>query len=262
MSSHAAASSPASIFTGGRLETVSCRLSPGNGDPAAGIVAGLLETGMSEEENEPALGRRYSPLRMGAASFLLPGLGQQRMGRTLRSKIFFSLEGLAWISVGSFLWQGYERENAYQDYAMAFAGVTGTGHSDDYYETIGEFMSNEGRGGYNEFVRREARDLYYPDRDAMEQYYDANKIDEGMGWRWETEGAFDRYNVLRDGSRSSYRRALYAGMFALALRIVSSVDAVRLARTSSSPDKGEGGGISLDIERKRGGFCVSLKRAF
>ena len=42
----------------------------------------------------------------------------------------------------------------------AAASVPGTGHSKDYYEKVGGWISNDGPGGYNEYVRREARDLY------------------------------------------------------------------------------------------------------
>jgi hypothetical protein len=226
---------------------------------AAGIVAPDMQTG-----DRPGLagGPVYSPLKEGAASFALPGLGQLRMGRTIRSKIYFTLEGAAWVAIGSFLWQGYAREQAYRDYAMAFADVDGTSHSDDYYETIGKFISNEGPGGYNEYVRREARDLYYPDIDAMNAYFESNSIMGAESWRWESEQAYRRYNHLRDGSRSSYRTALYAGFFALALRIVSSVDAVRLARGSGSERRDDTGSISMKLGHQRGGFRVSIKKSF
>lgn len=204
----------------------------------------------------------YSPLTEGAASLLLPGLGQLRMGRILRSRIYFGLEGAAWIAIGGFLWQGYARENAYRDYAMAFAAVAGTSHSDDYYETIGRFLSNDGPGGYNEYVRREARDLYYPDVEAINSYYEQNSITGNEAWRWESDGAFSRYNHLRDGSRSAYRRALYAGVFALALRVVSSVDAVRLARGSGPSDGGAAGKISMGLGHQPGGFLVSITKSF
>jgi hypothetical protein len=208
------------------------------------------------------IGTGYSPLKEGAASFLLPGLGQMRMGRDLRAKIYFGLEGATWAAIGSFLWQGYAREQAYQDYAVAFAGVPGTDLSDEYYERIGMYMRSDGPGGYNEYVRREARDLYYPDVEAMDAYYDANAVTGAAAWRWESEQAFERYNDLRDGSRSSYRRALYAGFFALALRVVSSVDAVRLARGGLQDDGGTGDGVSMRLEHQRGRFLLSVNKSF
>ncbi|UCF06742.1 MAG: hypothetical protein JSV33_06870 [bacterium] len=237
-----------------------------------GVAACILEEWSVRNESSPEWSRPHSPVKMGAASLLLPGLGQQMMGRTLRSKIYFGLEGLSWIAVGSFLWQGHVREDAYKEYAVIFAGVRGTDHTDDYYRIIGEYISNDGPGGYNEDVRREARDIAASEIDdddwdweayqrTLEGYYDANKIVGDLSWRWETEGARQHYSILREGSRTSYRRALYAGIFALALRVVSTIDAVKLAMGGSPVNEGKGK-VSIDIGHKHGGFSVSLKKAF
>ena len=167
----------------------------------------------------------YSPARIGLASFLLPGLGQQRLGHTVRSRVYFALEGAAWVAIGSFLWQGYAREEAYRE--------------------------------YNEYIRREARDLYPTDAEAMENYYEANAIGGDQSWRWENETAFDRYRDLRDGSRSSYRRALYAGIFAVMLRVVSTVDAVRLAQGANAEPA-----LSLELDHRGGLFMLACRRSF
>lgn len=235
----------------------------GGVEPVVGGVTGDLLSGRSGdaagiESQRP----RYSPLREGLASMLLPGLGQLRMGRTLRARVFFGLEGAAWIAIGGFLWQGYARENAYEDYAVAFAGVSGTSHSDDYYETIGKFLSNDGPGGYNEYVRREARDLYYPNLDAMNVYFDQESITGADAWRWESTTTFNRYNHLYDGSRAAYRNALYAGIFAMALRVVSSVDAIRLARGSGDNEPSGGESVSMSVRHRPGGFLLSFTKPF
>lgn len=243
-------------------ERLCMRLERGEGFAGAGYAASLLREGLWDQSG--GVRNTRSPLVEGVASFLLPGLGQHRMGRTLRSKIFFGLEGASWVAIGSFLWQGYARENAYKEYAVAYAGVSGTSHSGEYYETIGDYRSNDGPGGYNEAVRREARDLYYPDVAAIEEYYETNKIEGELGWRWPSKRVFDRYNALRDGSSASYRRALYTVFFAMALRVVSTVDAVRLARGEASVAEGEGAGraVSMSVEHQPGGLIVSINRSF
>jgi len=244
---------------GCEVEQIDLHLTGGAPPLVGGVAAELISAGFGQPEDN-----RYmrSPLKEGAASFLLPGLGQHRMGHGVRSKIYFGLEGAAWIAIGAFYWQGYARENAYRDYAIAFAGVSGTGHSDDYYEYIGNYLSNEGPGGYNEFVRREARDMYYPDIQAMEAYYEANKITGEESWRWSSERAFERYGDLRRGSRFAYRRALYTVMFALALRVVSTVDAVRLARSEANPEERNTGKVSFGVERRAGGVSLFVGRPF
>lgn len=200
-----------------------------------------------------------SAFRQAAWSLLIPGLAQQRMGHTLRSSIYFALEGISWLAIGGFLYQGYNEEHTFEEYAVAFAGVEGTDLSDDYYELIGQYPSSEGPGGYNEYLLREARDLYYPDLEAMEEYYAANAIAGDESWEWRTEEARDLYNDIRHRSDTAYRRALYSFVFAMTMRVVSTADAVRLARSEGGEGRNE---ISLGVERRRDGILISIGRRF
>ena len=225
----------------------------------------LLELG---DGSESPLGRyssaEYSPttgsaFRQAAWSLLVPGLAQHRMGRRVRSSIYFALEGISWLAIGGFLWQGYNEENTFKEYAVAFAGIEGTDNSDDYYELIGQYLSSDGPGGYNEYLLREARDLYYPDLDAMDQYYTSNIITGDESWEWRTERAYDLYNDLRHRSSTAYRRALYSFVFAMTLRVVSTADAVRLARSDVQSGRNA---ISLGIEQRRDGILLLVGRQF
>jgi hypothetical protein len=200
-----------------------------------------------------------SAIREAAWSMLLPGLAQQRLGHRTRSRVYYAIEGLTWLAIGGFLWQGYTEENSYKEYAVAYAGILGTDHSDDYYEVIGQYISNDGPGGYNEYVLREARDLYYPDLDAIQDYFDANIITGDESWLWRSERSLDLYGDLRDSSRSAYRRALYATFFALAVRVVSTVDAVRLARADIEAERK---GLSFGIEPTHDGYGLFVGGSF
>jgi len=247
-----------SVFDLTRVRPPLLRLEAGanaRGFGAAGAVAGGGT--LSSDESGPGI----SPLKAGASSLLLPGLGEQRLGATLRAKVFFGLEAIGWISVASFLWRGYSRENSYKDYAVAFAGVEGTGRSDEYYKTIGGYLANDGPGGYNEAMRREARDLYYPDMEAMDAYYASHAITGDDGWLWRTENTFRRYGTLRGGSRFAYRVALYSAIGIAALRVVSAADAVRLARIDrrSAADEGT---TSMGLERIPQGVALFVQRSF
>jgi hypothetical protein len=204
----------------------------------------------------------YSPAGVIARSFLLPGLGQRRMGHSVRSSIYFVLEGAAWIGLGTFVWQGIARKNAYEDYAVAFAGVNGTGRSDDYYKTIGNYISNDGVKGYNEDVMREARDYYPDDRVAQLDYYEENSITGDDSWRWETTRSYDRYNSLRKGSNTAERRAIYTLFYMLGIRLVSSVDAGRMALSGNDSGTDPNSGTSIRIEQKSSGVSVFLSRSF
>jgi hypothetical protein len=203
----------------------------------------------------------YSMAGIIGRNMLLPGLGQRRMGQNIRSRIYFVLEGAAWVGLGAFLWQHNARTDAYEEYAVAYAGVDGTGLSEDYYETIGNYRSSDGPGGYNEYVIREARDLYYPDQEAIEDYYEANSITGDDSWRWVTESDYNRYNSLRKGANSSERRAVYSLFFMLGLRLISNIDAVRTIMTAPDGEMGEAGGTSIDIQQGRRGISLALKRS-
>ncbi|MDZ7859722.1 MAG: hypothetical protein U5O15_03480 [Candidatus Krumholzibacteriota bacterium] len=227
--------------------------------PSAGYSASMLK---EEEASDTGSSQISDISASGAAarSFLLPGLGQRKMGHSIRSKIYFFLEGAAWIGLGAFTWQSIARKDAYEDYAVAFAGVDGTGHSDSYYETIGNYMSNDGIGGYNEDVRREARD-YYSDPDARDSYYQENSLTGDDGWRWETERDYDRYNSLRKGSHSAERRAIYTLFYMLGIRVISAVDAGRLASGGDS-DNESASGISVSMEQSKRGVSLLLNTSF
>jgi len=200
-----------------------------------------------------------SAFRQAAWSLLVPGLAQHRMGHGLRASVYFALEGVSWLAIGGFLYQGHNEENAFKEYAVAFAGVEGTDLSDDYYDLIGGYTSSDGPGGYNEYLLREARDLYYPDLDAMEEYYESNLITGDESWKWRTERALELYNDMRHRSDTAYRRALYSFVFAMTMRIVSTADAVRLARSAERPARNE---ISLGLEQRRDGILLSVGRQF
>jgi hypothetical protein len=233
---------------------------PPHGSASAGFgtAAAVAREGVDVPEGSSA---QLTPFKAGASSLLLPGLGEQRLGRALRAKFFFGLEAVSWISIGSSLWIGYSREVSYKDYAVVYADVRGTDHSDDFYKTIGWYTSNEGPGGYNESVRREARDLYYPDVEAMEAYYRDHVITGDESWRWRTDDVHRRYAVLRDGSRYAYRVALYCVIAAAALRVVSAADAVRIARIEKRRST-DNGAVSLGLEQKPRGIALYLQKSF
>ncbi|MCX5752529.1 MAG: hypothetical protein NTW97_02650 [Candidatus Krumholzibacteria bacterium] len=246
-----------SVFDAGRLQSPSLSLESPYAAwsfGADGAIAGAaLEGGES--------GKGISAMNAAAWSLLLPGLGQQRAGHTLSAKIFYGIEAATWISVASFLWMGYDREHTYKDYAVVFANVQGTSHSKDFYRTIGEYMASDGPGGYNEAVRREARDLYYPNLAAIESYYRARAMTGDESWTWRDEHEYRRYGDIRDGSRFAYRVALYSAIGAAALRIVSAADAVRIVRIDRRSAANEGT-TSMGLERLPRGVALCVQRSF
>jgi len=237
------------------------RLSLHDGEaPSAVLRSGVRPAldGMSETDSGD-----YTTAGIIARNLLLPGLGQRKMGQHIRSKIFFFLEGAAWVGLGTFIWQNIARTDAYEEYAVAYAGVDNTGMPEDYYETIGNYMSSDGPGGYNEYVMREARDMYYPDQEAIESYYNANSITGEDSWMWLSEGTYNKYNSLRKGANSAERRAVYSLFFLLGTRLVSNIDAVRTIMTDTGDQSNpRPSGTNLDIQQNGDGVSVVLSRSF
>jgi len=231
--------------------------------PAGGYGWHLASNGLAQDDAGTFTVGTYSPAKEGGLSFLLPGLGQYRMGRKTRAYVYFTLEGAGWIVLGTSLWSSSSKESAYEEYAAVYAGVDGTGHDKTYYENVGRWISSDGPSGYNEYVRREARDLYYPDQAAMDSYYLDNYVATEMAWRWTSTDAQHNYNTLRGDSEDAGRNALYAAFYLFALRVVSSVDAVYIARKSTNDvDTSTNIPVRFEAGPRPGGFYFAVNRPF
>jgi hypothetical protein len=230
---------------------------------AGGYGWHLASTPLSQEEAADAAVARYSPAKEGGLSFLLPGLGQYRMGRKRRAYVYFALEGAGWVALATSLIRKDSKEGAYEDYAVAYAGVSGTGHEKTYYENVGQWIGSDGPGGYNEYVRREARDLYYPDQAAMDAYYLENYVSAEMAWRWTSGDAQHNYNELRGDAEDARRYAVYSAFYLAVLRVVSAVDAVYIARRSTNEvDTTSSVPLRFEAGPRPGGFFFAVNKPF
>ena len=231
--------------------------------PAGGYGWHLASSGLAQDDAGTAAVGTWSPAREGGLSFLLPGLGQYRMGRKTRAYVYWTLEAAGWITLGTSLYRASSKEDAYEEYAAAYAGISGTGYDEGYYEDVGRWISSDGPGGYNEYVRREARDLYYPDQSAMDVYYMENYVSPEMAWRWSSTDAQHNFNTLRGDSKDAERYALYTAFYLFALRVVSSVDAVYIARRSTNEvDTSSNIPVRFEAGPRPGGFYLAVNRPF
>ena len=162
-------------------------------------------------------------------SLVFPGWGEHYLGATGAASVFFVAEAVIWGSYIVFETQGYLRENDYKDYAGTFAGVTTTGHSDDYYSLLTQYNSAE---DYEADIKSEGRAILYPDADAatLEQYWLSNRVSDFEEWTWQAVEYRRAYQETRASSKRSYRRGTYAIALAVANRVVSAIYAVKVAR--------------------------------
>ncbi|MCK5619497.1 MAG: hypothetical protein KAJ17_08855 [Candidatus Krumholzibacteria bacterium] len=190
--------------------------------------------GDSETESTGELSMRRAILY----SLLLPGLGDWYAGNKERAKAFFVVDAAIWTTFFVFRVQGNQREEGYQNFATEFAGVSGTGHSDEFYSTIGQFNSS---GDYEADFKKEHRIDLWPDvgYDAMEKYYVDNRVSDFQDWAWYTWELRVDYREMRSASKLSYRRSGYILALAVANRVVASIFAYQAVKSSRNGD-GEG----------------------
>jgi len=201
-----------------------------------------------------------SPTRAVLYSLLLPGLGDYQLGNKGRATFFFAAEGLIWLSYAVFEVQGSQREDEYQDLAARFAGVSNSGHSDEFYATLRDYDNSD---EYEADVKFDGRielseDGLYPDRinaDALDQYFTDNRLEDYEPWQWASMDRRLQYSEVRSASKTSYRRADYMFAAAAANRVVSAIVAFSAARGAQ---KSNDVGYRLDFTPAPRGVDLSL----
>jgi hypothetical protein len=201
-----------------------------------------------------------SPTKAVLYSLLLPGLGDYQLGNKGRATAFFAAEGVIWISYATFEVQGHQRQDDYEQLAVQFAGVSRTGHSDDFYARVREFDNSDQyeadvkNTGRQELYKASGYNLESINPDALENYFVANRVSDYEPWTWQSLDKRIQYSETRSSSKTSYRRADYMLAAAVANRLVSAVVAFTAAR-DMQPQKV---GYHLDFSPAPSGVDVSF----
>lgn len=175
-------------------------------------------------------------LSMGRAilySLVMPGWGDYYAGHTYRARYFFIAEAAAWGSFAVFRIQAHRDEDRYKDFAVQFAGVTRTDHSDDFYVEVREWDSSD---EYEAYIKAVGRAELEPNvsADALDRYYTDERVSDFEPWQWES---FDRrlqYAELRSASKNAYRRSHFSLAAAAVNRVVSAVFAYQAVKSQRS----------------------------
>ena len=200
-------------------------------------------------------------------SLLLPGLGEYYTGHTMRARTFFVFEAAVWTSFIVLRTQGHMREDRYKEFAVQFAGLSTTDHSDDFYKTVG---THDSSNNYEAELKSEGRLEIWPNvsYNALEKYYLENRILDFEEWTWTS---FDRrveYRAMRSSSRLAYRRSLYMLAAAAANRVISAISAYQIVKSAKIETGEQTGRYMLDFGRPghdtRGEYeaAVTLIRTF
>jgi hypothetical protein len=196
-------------------------------------------------------------------SLLLPGLGDYYAGHKTRATTFFMVDAGIWISYGVMKSQSSRREDAFQEMAVRYAGVSVTGLSDDYYSTIGQYNTHR---EYEAEFKKEHRIDIWPDvgYETMEQYYIENRVTDFEEWAWQSDEHRQDFRELRSSSRLSDRRAGYMFALAAANRVIAALFSYHAVKTFNDGLEMQTGGYRLDFSPPSKDYAtsVSLVRFF
>ena len=211
------------------------------------------------EDGEATTAAPLSPTKAVLYSLLLPGLGDWKLGNRNRAATFFAVEGVIWVSFVAFEIQGHDLEDEYQNLAVIFAGVTSTGHSDDFYATIRDYDNSDEYAADVKTDGRFAAPYPYTDigSEALEQYFVVYRVADYEPWLWESTDRRLQYSEVRSASKTAYRRADYMIAAAAANRVVSAIFAYAGARSMAKHDVG----MNLDVS-PRGSVAFTLTKGF
>jgi hypothetical protein len=227
---------------------------------AASVPAPLAADRRQAGAANAAPAEPISPGKAVLYSLLIPGLGDYMLGNHSRAAVFFAVEGGIWISYAVFETQGSQREDDYQQLAVQFAGVSRTGHSDEFYATIRDYDNSN---IYEADVKNDGRFelLEVLTADQLEQYFIENRVDDYEPWAWASHDLRLQYSEVRSSSKTSYRRADYMFAAAAANRLVSAIVAYASARSMRKDNQV---GYQLHLAPAPGGVDVAftLTRSF
>jgi hypothetical protein len=155
-----------------------------------------------------------STFKAGALSLLLPGAGEYYLGHKNRAAIFIGAEAAIWGGYFAFRAWGDWKEDDYKSFAADHAGANIHGKDDKFFERM-QFYSS--RDWYN-IIEGERYGGAYPYTDF---YY----------WHWDSDASREKFRGLRNESKTAFRNATFMIGVAALNRVVSFIDAIRLARS-------------------------------
>ncbi|HPB18324.1 MAG TPA: hypothetical protein PLL35_00580 [Candidatus Cloacimonas sp.] len=123
------------------------------------------------------------------------------------------------------------------EYAVKFAHLNPNGYSDDFYKQLARYESSGfDAGGYNNWVRQTAIELYPDNPELQQQYIEENAYGADKYWYWDSSNHRSEYNKIRNRSMDYDNYALVAGGVLILNHLVSTIDALRI----TAPNKKAG----------------------
>lgn len=249
----------------------SLRWAPQSTPPSAALDFSTVADAYDSDDDGDDAPERLSAGRAVGYSLLIPGLGDWYAGNHSRAIVSFGIEAAIWVGYFVSQDQASQREEAYRNYATYFAGVSSTGHSDDYYALLREYDNWE---QYQADLILDARIEGYdgslnPDlgAEALERYFVANRVSDFEPWQWQSLDNKVQFQEMRSASKNAERRSDYLIAAAVANRLVAAVFAymsVRGANAANAEENASTGRYHIDFTPPREDYeaAVTLTRSF
>ena len=182
------------------------------------------------KRKEPALPAHpvgwKSPKRAMLYSLVLPGMGQWYSESKGAAKLYFTMEAGLWTYfLVSKAQEGILR-GGYTAFAAGNASTNPSGAPNQYFKDLGQFYSSDSA---NEWIRRQAREQYPNDKAKQEEYINTRLYSGDRTWAWRDQAAWFSYRDQRLRSLEARHRASYVMGWAIVHRILSGLDAARVA---------------------------------
>jgi hypothetical protein len=159
--------------------------------------------------------KKKSIWKAAAMSLVLPGAGQQYLGKRTKAKVFLGIDIAAWAGFVGYKVYSHMKKDDLIRYAGDHAGAQLAGKDDAFLDLVGFYSSTR---AYNADGR-----VGDPER----PYYDESPA---YHWQWASDSERTIYRSLKNSSREANRRAQFMVGLAVVNRIISTIDAVRDAR--------------------------------
>jgi len=174
------------------------------------------------------------------ASALLPGSGELLLGKE-KGKVFLLAEAGIWFIWGSMTIYAHKYRSSSHSYAARYAHAN-INNDEDYFDLVERYQSAD---LYNEYVLRDAIDLYPGDYEKQQEFLKANGVFGDDKWRWESTDERLHYWYLRRTMRDAMKKVSYCTGMLLANRILSMIDVALFTRIELDSNQGKGIGIKF-----------------
>jgi len=175
-------------------------------------------------------------------SLAVPGLSQINSGKEY-GYVMLTTEALI---IGSLFYFNSESDILKQEsyeYAIKYAHLAPGHYSDTYFKHLARYESSGfDAGGYNNWIRQTALELYPYDPAMQQQYMAENCYTDDQYWYWDSSENRNQYNKIRNRSNDYRDYAMVTGGILLLNHLTSAIDVMRWS-----------------AEAKRGNISFSLK---